>query len=129
MRKKTREYTNIESIISEGVEIKGDITSQSSIRLDGKVEGRIESKGDLIVGEKGYIKGEIKVTNLMLAGKIEGNAAALGRFEITSTGKMYGDLTCNLLTIEEGGYLDGTSKMLRDKDKVDLEKTKTLKKS
>lgn len=129
MRKKTREYTNIESIISEGVEIKGDITSQSSIRLDGKVEGRIESKGDLIVGEKGYIKGEIKVTNLMLAGKIEGNTAALGRFEITSTGKMYGDLTCNLLTIEEGGYLDGTSKMFRDKDKVDLEKTKTLKKS
>ncbi|MGI5879979.1 MAG: bactofilin family protein [Syntrophomonadaceae bacterium] len=129
MRKKTREYSNLESIISEGMEIKGDITSQSSIRLDGKVEGRIQIKGDLIVGEKGYIKGEVKVTNLMVAGKIEGNAAALGRLEITATGKMYGDLTCNLLTIEEGGYLDGTSKMLRDKDKPELDKTMTLKKS
>ena len=56
MRKRAREYANIESVISEGVEIKGDITSQSSVRLDGKVDGKIQIKGDLIVGE-GYIKG------------------------------------------------------------------------
>ncbi|MDD3853109.1 MAG: polymer-forming cytoskeletal protein [Syntrophomonadaceae bacterium] len=129
MRKKAREYANIESVISETVEVKGDITSQSSLRLDGKVEGRLQIKGDLIVGEKGYIKGEVRVTNLMLAGKIEGNAAAIGRLEITATGKMYGDVTCNLLTIEEGGQLDGTSKMLRDKEKPELEKARISKKN
>jgi len=129
LRKRAREYANIESVISEGVEIKGDITSQSSVRLDGKVDGKIQIKGDLIVGEKGYIKGEVKATNLMLAGKIEGNAAALGRFEITAVGKMFGDVTCNLLTIEEGGQLDGTTKMLRDKDKPELDRAKISKKN
>lgn len=117
MFKKDNSYTNIESLISQGVEVRGEINSPGSIRIDGLVEGKLFVKGDLIVGEKGYIKGEVHADNLVLAGKIEGNIDAKGRLEIKSTGNMSGDAICSVISIEEGAYLDGTSRMNKSKDK------------
>lgn len=122
MRKKDNNHQNIESFISQGVEIKGDIISQGSIRIDGSVDGKLNIKGDLIVGEKGKVKGEVITGNLILAGKIEGNATSTGRFEITATGTMTGDVSSTILTIEEGGMLEGTSKMGRQQDKAETDR-------
>jgi cytoskeletal protein CcmA (bactofilin family) len=49
----------------------------------------------------------------MVAGAIDGNVQARGRFEITSTGVVNGDVTSSVITIEEGAVLEGTSKMTR----------------
>lgn len=122
MWKKDNSYPNIESLISQGVEIKGEINSPGSIRIDGVVEGQLFVKGDLIVGEKGFIKGEVKVENLILAGKIEGNIEARGRFEIKSTGMMSGEASCSTISIEEGAYLEGTSRMSKGKEKLEEKK-------
>ncbi|MEN6348468.1 MAG: polymer-forming cytoskeletal protein [Syntrophomonas sp.] len=122
MWKKSESYSNIESLISEGVEIKGEILSPGSIRIDGFVEGKLSVKGNLVVGEKGFIKGEVTAQNLILAGKIEGNIQALGRLEIKSSGTMSGDASCSIISIEEGAYLEGTSKMSRIKDKSEIKK-------
>lgn len=129
MRKKEKKYQNIESLISQGTEIKGKIIAQGSIRVDGIIDGEIDVKGDLIVGEKGMIKGEIKVENITLGGTIEGNVQARGRFEITSTGIMNGDVVSSIISIDEGAVLDGTSKMARPnhesgKKEFDLQKDK-----
>ena len=86
----------------------------------------MDVKGDLIVGEKGKIKGEILVDNLVLAGRIEGNIEARGRLEITATGSILGDASCSLISIEEGGFIDGTSKMIRPQEKVELKKGNTV---
>lgn len=118
MFKKDTNYANIESLISQGVEVRGEINSPGSIRIDGLVEGKLFVKGDLVVGEKGYIKGEVHAENLVLAGKIEGNIDAKGRLEIKSTGTMTGDASCSVISIEEGAYLDGTSRMSKSKDKI-----------
>ena len=113
VRKKRRSFQNIESLISPGVEIKGDISSQGSIRIDGYVEGNLNIKGDLILGDKGKIKGEVKAENIIIAGKIEGTATAGTRLEIAATGTIVGDINATTLIIEEGGLLDGTSRMTR----------------
>lgn len=119
MRRKEPNYQNIESLISQGMEIKGDVISQGSLRIDGSVDGKLNIKGDLMVGEKGRIKGEVQVKNLILAGRIEGNVLVSGRLEITSTGALHGDVSCDIMIIEEGGLLDGTSKMKRPHDGAD----------
>jgi len=111
LRKKENRYNEIESLISPGVTISGEINSQGSIRVDGKLEGTIDIKGNLVLGEKGKIKGEVKAANVMLAGKIEGNVIVSERFEISHTGVMVGDVSSRIITIEEGGMLQGTSKM------------------
>lgn len=122
-------YQNIESIMAQGVEIKGDIISQGSLRIDGAVDGKLNIKGDVILGEKGRIKGEIKVDNLIVSGRVEGNVVASGRFEITANGYMKGDVTCNILTIEEGGVLDGSSRMIGHISKPEQENRQSLKKT
>jgi len=124
-KKRDKSFQDIESVIAAGVEIKGDINSQGSMRVDGNIEGKVYIKGDLILGEKGRIKGEVRAGNLLLAGRIEGNANTSGRLEITPSGYMNGDISCNTIIIEEGGALDGSSRMPRHKDKNDAEKTIT----
>lgn len=116
MRKKERKFENIESLISPGVEIKGDIKSEGSIRIDGNVEGNLNIKGDLILGEKGKIKGEVRAENILVAGKLEGKASAGSRFEIATTGVIVGDISAGALIIDEGGLLDGNTRMARAKE-------------
>lgn len=119
---KRSKQQNIESLISQGVQVKGEICSSSSIRIDGHVEGKMDVKGDLIVGEKGKIRGEILTDNLILSGRIEGTVEARGRLEITATGSVIGDACCSLISIEEGGFIDGNSRMIRPQDKAELRK-------
>jgi len=122
--KRKQAFENIESLLSPGVEITGSISSQGSVRIDGKVEGKINVKGDLIVGEQGRIKGEVRASNLQLAGRIEGNAIISGRFDLTSTGVMSGDVQCSILTIEEGGQLNGNTSMGQTEEKLHSSKLK-----
>lgn len=113
MRKKDSSFQNVESLIADGVYIKGDVKAEGSIRVDGFIEGKMEIKGDLIIGEKGQIKGEILAENLMLAGKIEGSVLCGKRCLINESGVMLGDVSCSILSIDEGGTLHGSSKMNR----------------
>ncbi|MEA1961550.1 MAG: polymer-forming cytoskeletal protein [Bacillota bacterium] len=117
MRKK-EDNQNIKSFIAEGVEIQGKMHSNGSLRIDGTVDGEIDVKGELFVGNTGKIKGEVKVDNVTMAGKLEGNLAATGKIEITSTGQVFGDIRCSVITIDEGGILEGTSSMAKAKQET-----------
>ncbi len=111
MKKREPISSQIDSVISAGVSIRGDLVTQGSIRIDGNLEGKLDVKGNLLLGEKGCIKGEVKAANFVVAGTMEGNVIVSEKFEITSTGCMNGELTSKVITIDEGGVLQGTSKM------------------
>ncbi len=128
LKKRNDKHQNIESFVANGVEFKGELNSKGSIRLDGLIEGKLNIQGDLILGERGLIKGEVKVENMILAGKVEGNINTKGRLEITPTGALLGDVICSVLTIEEGGILDGNSKMIKSGEKNDTGKLTEFKK-
>jgi len=113
--KKHQRNDNIKSFIAEGVEIRGQIQSKGSLRVDGSIDGGMDIQGDLIIGATGILKGELKAVNIILAGKLEGNLVASGKLEITSTGKIKGDVQCSVFTIEEGGIMDGNSRMSGNK--------------
>lgn len=110
-KKETLKSNDIESLISAGMNIKGDIESKSSLRVDGKIDGNIKIQGDLIVGKEGYIKGIIQANNIMLAGRCEGDIEAVNKLVINTSGILHGDVSCQLILIEEGGILDGNCKM------------------
>lgn len=111
LKRKNSPYENIESLIAVGMKIKGEITSQGSVRIDGNVEGKLTVAGDLVLGEKGAIQGEAQANNIILAGKMVGNVSAVERLDITATGSVTGDVSCRVITIEEGGILEGTTRM------------------
>lgn len=114
-RSRTPEFENIDTVIANQVLIKGRLAAEGSARIDGCVEGEVDIKGDVVLGEKGYIQGNINASNLLIGGKIEGNVITSGRTEILATGEVVGDIAADILVIEEGAIFRGTSKMVREK--------------
>jgi len=103
----------VETVIGSNVTVKGTFISQGSLRIDGVVEGSIEAKGNVIVGEGAKVLASITANHVSVAGQVKGNITAAGRLEITSKGRVWGDITAALLAVDEGGVLSGRSQ-LRD---------------
>ncbi len=112
-RKRKPEFAEIDTLISESLTIEGNLRGEGTIRADGTVKGDVDLKGDVIIGEKGRVEGNIQADNVLVAGKVEGCITARGRAEILSSGEVHGDITSQVLVVEEGGAFTGTSKMLR----------------
>ncbi len=96
----------IVALIGEGCAFEGDIISPSSTRIDGSVRGRISTKGVLVVGEKGIVAGEIKATEVIVHGRIEGSVESQ-RLEIKRDSSVSGDVFTKSLIIEDGGIYNG----------------------
>src|SRR5260370_39695828 len=69
-------------ILSSDVEIKGSIKFQKELLIDGKVEGEINSDGELTIGETADIRGEIKTKSITAFGKAQGNMTVAGRSKL-----------------------------------------------
>ena len=109
----------ISAFLGKETVFEGKMTFQGVFRLDGKFEGEIFDSGTLIVGESAIVKGKIGVNIIIINGHIEGEVNAQERVEIHSTGKFYGTLSTLILTINEGGILEGHCNMERTFDKED----------
>ena len=67
MAKFTEIENNAINLIGVGTEIKGDVSSNGDIRIDGILQGNLKTKGKVVIGETGTVKGEIKC----IAGNVE----------------------------------------------------------
>ena len=129
----------IDTLIGEGTEFNGKITATGIVRVDGKIEGEIDTKGDLIVGEKGKIRANAKGKNITIAGEVYGNIECTGKLELMPSSKLLGDIKVSDLYIDSGATFQGNCEMNEDssennktiKDNRDknIDKHKTLKSS
>jgi len=92
----------IAAFLSKGTSFKGVITYEGSIRIDGKVEGEIISKGALIVGESAHIQAEVSVGSIVCAGRMTGNIQASEKVHLQSSATLSGSLATPALIIDEG---------------------------
>jgi len=100
-----------DTLIGEGTVFEGKIRSEAGVRVEGKIYGDIECKGDVTIGEKGVLYSNVQARQVELAGTVHGNVTAQGQLTIRSTGKLYGNLTAQRLNIEAGAIFQGSSKM------------------
>ncbi len=101
-------YTYLEA----GTNIKGDLDSKGSVRLDGKLEGNIKILGNLEISSGASVTGEhLEVDNLILHGEVRANVTAKGKITITKAGRLYGDVKASALDIESGAVFSGRSEM------------------
>lgn len=107
---------DLSGFLDVGSHFEGELKFEHSFRVDGKVTGKILSDGDLVVGEKGEIDGEIRVGRLFVSGLVKGEVHATRRLSIHPRGRVEGKVHARALIIEEGGTLEGESSM-----KVDAE--------
>jgi len=67
------------NFIGAGTTIKGKITTNDDVRVDGVVEGDIETKTKVIVGENGTVNGEINAISATISGLIDGRLCSYKR--------------------------------------------------
>ena len=104
------------SRISTGTVVKGEISSSNDIRIDGTFEGKIKSKGRVVVGEKALIKGDIICANVDFWGTMEGNFYVKDTLSLKSSSKVKGDLHIKRLQVELDARFDGTCQMITESD-------------
>ena len=107
---------NVNSIsrISAGTIIKGEIVSPYDIRIDGTFEGKIQSKGRVVVGESAHIKGDIICENIDLWGKVEGNVFVKDTLNLKDGCVVNGNLNIRKISVELGATFNGNCKMITE---------------
>lgn len=103
--------TNGINIIGVGTVIKGDVNSNGDIRVDGNLTGKLITKGKVVIGETGRVKGEINCKNSDVEGSIEGKIIASQLLALKATAQIKGDIVAGKLAIEPGCRFTGNCDM------------------
>lgn len=123
-KKKTIDPNSTDTLIGENSVFEGKIKSEATIRIEGQINGDVESSGDVIVGEQGVAKSNINARNAILAGTIHGNVTVKEKLTVTPTGNLHGNIMARTFIIEEGGLFLGNSKMERNTTSIEQKKEK-----
>jgi len=99
------------NLISNGTEITGDILSHGDIRIDGTVTGTLNTKGKIVIGPTGRVKGEVICKNSEISGVIEGRITVNQLLNLKSSCRIMGDISTSKLSIEPGAKFSGNCKM------------------
>jgi cytoskeletal protein CcmA (bactofilin family) len=101
----------IENVLGRSCTLRGDLSAEGAFRIDGTVEGSVESQGAIVLGESGVIRGGVRGTDVVVAGTVIGDVACSGHLEILAKGRIEGDISARSMRIETGGVFRGTSSM------------------
>lgn len=98
--------------------IKGEITGQDELLIDGEVHGKIRLHGGkLTIGPDGRVTADIEAREVVVRGEVTGNIKGHDRVQIAATGRARGEISTRLISIEEGAEVHV---------RVNLEKTEQL---
>ena len=101
------------TVIGPKTGFKGNITTDKSIRIEGKFEGDINSEDVVIVSETGYFKGTVKCREFDLQGEADGSITCTELMRFALSGKFRGDVTTANIDIKPGSDFDGNLKILK----------------
>jgi len=101
----------LNGFLDHGSSFKGELEFDDTMRIDGRFNGKIVSKNELIVGESAHIDGDIHVGRIAISGTVVGKIVADQRVEIHRNGKVYSDIDTPALIIEEGAIFQGNCVM------------------
>ena len=102
--------------IGKSISIKGDLTGNEDIVVEGTVEGKVDlPNNQLTVGANGTAKAEITAKTIVVIGKVSGNVHGTERVEIQATGIVEGDVSSPRLVVAEGAVLNGSIHMTQPK--------------
>lgn len=95
-----------DTVLGATSKLDGKLHSEGNVRLDGEFSGTLEIKGNVLVGETAKINADIEARNISIAGAVRGNVTG-NKVQLLRTGRIWGDITANALTTEEGAFIDG----------------------
>jgi cytoskeletal protein CcmA (bactofilin family) len=95
--------------VGPSMTIKGDLTGEEDALVEGRVEGRIEIPAHhLTIGTHGVVIGHVLARHVTVLGRVEGGITVLERIEVSSGGRVDGDIRTPTLVIREGAEFNGS---------------------
>ncbi|TAL29610.1 MAG: cell division protein [Spirochaetes bacterium] len=101
----------ISTVVGDDIELRGRLVFKNSLKLKGFFEGKIESKGHLIIGQEATVSAEIRAGVVSVNGRANGKIKAAQRIELFSKSVTNADLVTPELTIDKGAVFNGTCVM------------------
>lgn len=109
--------SRVTTVLGPEINWNGDLRGTGGVRIEGALEGEIAVRGLVIIGETGRVNcGSLKADTVIVAGAVNGKIFA-EKLEIRATGRVYGDVTTQSFSTDEGAFLRGKVTM---EDIVDL---------
>jgi cytoskeletal protein CcmA (bactofilin family) len=99
------------NIIAKNSSLVGDIKSDGDFRVDGKIEGTIQTSGRVVIGKDGYVSGTIDCTNADIEGTFSGKLIVDQVLSLKSTADISGDVVLGKLSVEPGAVFNATCAM------------------
>ncbi|MDZ7632994.1 MAG: polymer-forming cytoskeletal protein [Bacteroidales bacterium] len=99
------------NLISQGTEITGDIKSSGDLRIDGVLNGNMSTKGKVVIGPTGRVKGEVECKNSEVSGIIDGKITVSQLLNLKASSKINGTIVTSKLSIEPGAIFTGNCAM------------------
>jgi cytoskeletal protein CcmA (bactofilin family) len=99
------------TLISSGTTLKGDISSNSDLRIDGTVVGNIHSSAKIIVGSSGVVEGDVSGNQADIVGKVSGNIRAKELLQLRGESVVTGNLFAGKLQVEPSATFNGQCHM------------------
>lgn len=106
--------SDLNGFLDNGSHLEGELSFETSFRVDGRFTGQVTSMGDLIVGEGGEVEGDLRVGQIFISGTVRGNIRAAKKIQISPRGKVFADIDTPALVIEDGAFFEGSCSMARE---------------
>ena len=102
---------DVSAFIGKGVDFKGTIIYNGTVRIDGTLEGEVQTDGILLVGEEAVLKAKVSAGTVVCKGKITGDVTATEKIRLRAPAVLNGGVKAPMLSIEEGVLFNGTIEM------------------
>ncbi len=99
------------TLLAKGVLLTGEIHVEGTVRIDGRLDGEIQTKGQVIIGEDGLVQGTITAGTVISSGRIKAKVTATERVQLLKTATLIGEVHSPVLIMEEGARIQGVTDM------------------
>src|SRR6266498_3777895 len=116
-----------QATIGRTLVIKGEISGNESLYIDGRVEGTITFKDHRVtVGRNGVVQSNISAREVVIMGKVTGHVECSDRVDIRSEGSLTGDVISQRISVEDGAMLRGSVQLTPAEQKQDKREAKAM---
>ena len=109
---------DIKAYLGEDTVFSGTLSFNGVVRIDGKMDGEVNTDDTLIVGENGILEADIIAGTVICRGKIKGTIKASKRIEIHANSEVVGNISAPALLVENGAIFDGNCDMTGNDGKI-----------
>ena len=106
------------TVIGADAVFKGELSFEKGVRVDGRIEGKVNTKGHIAVSQGGHLQADVDAATVIVEGEVKGNVIAADRVELRKSARLKGDITATKLLVAEGAAFIGHCHIGPDAQKV-----------